>query len=696
MAARLRIGDWLVDAGANRLRHVDDGRERSLRHKAMALLLLLAEQPGETVSRELIEQRIWDGNGFVAPKAINTAIWAIRQALGDDPEQPRYLETIAKKGYRLIASVERLPDTPPAPAAARRRWHWGLLALPLAAAAIWFVARQWLQTPAAPPATAPQAITQYPGVEFAGAISPDGRLLAFAWWQGQGDADLYLRPLADRQATPRAVGGAKGDVTGLAWSADGQSLASIARAPDGRCQLWRIDLREHSQTALADCEPLFTPSLAWSDDGQWLAYTGNDGAEPGLFLIHPDGSGKRRLTRSANRQLADHQPAFSPDGRRLAFVRAEADGSRDVYEIQLPDGAPRRLTQLRLPSLHGLSYHAGGQDLLLSSTRQDSRQLLRWRRSDGALQPLGLEGSAPLRGPGGDLVYSLLRSHVSLARLDLRQAQPQTQRQAAALASRRLPALNEDGRNIAFIVRDAGHSQLWVQQGDALPRELLQLAGEISRPSWSSDGRQLAFIGACGPARQLSLCRVDADGRDLRALLPADAGTGAPSWVGEQLALVRTVAGDSRGQVWRVDPHTGKAQAWTGAPPTRAGARLAWQAQSGQLYVPSAEGDALVAWDGTTRSAERWDLPSGAGAERLVTWVAHPEGLLLLLRGGHESLQLLPSGGGAPRELGRYPLGSFPERAAMSLSGDARWLAIELSDAAHGDLMWLRGGAASP
>lgn len=100
---RFTLGDWTVDAPGNRLLRGDE--TRPLRHKAMALLVLLARHPGETVSRDDIVALIWDGNQFVAPKAINTAVWTIRQALGDDPEAPRYLETVAKKGYRLIAPV---------------------------------------------------------------------------------------------------------------------------------------------------------------------------------------------------------------------------------------------------------------------------------------------------------------------------------------------------------------------------------------------------------------------------------------------------------------------------------------------------------------------------------------------------------------------------------------------------------------
>ena len=196
------LGDWLVDAPGNRLRRGDE--VRPLRHKAMALLVLLARRPGETVTRDEIVDAVWDGNRFVAPKAINTAVWTIRQALGDDPDAPRYLETIAKKGYRLIAPVKAVAASalPQVPIPAPRRHSWPMfagVALLLAVfVGMWQPWRHVAPAGASLPVATP--LTQNPGLEYLGRLSPDGRLLAFAWWQGQGAGQLYLRDAADLAA----------------------------------------------------------------------------------------------------------------------------------------------------------------------------------------------------------------------------------------------------------------------------------------------------------------------------------------------------------------------------------------------------------------------------------------------------------------------------------------------------------------
>lgn len=102
------IGDWYVDIDANLLRK--DNREIRLENRVMAVLAYLAQRPGQPVMREEIEQAVW-GQAVVGYDALTRCIARLRKELGDDPKQPVYIETIPKKGYRLIAPVSNtLPD----------------------------------------------------------------------------------------------------------------------------------------------------------------------------------------------------------------------------------------------------------------------------------------------------------------------------------------------------------------------------------------------------------------------------------------------------------------------------------------------------------------------------------------------------------------------------------------------------------
>lgn len=739
------LGDWQVDAQGNRL--LRGAEVRPLRHKAMALLVLLARHPGATVTREQIVQAVWDGNHFVAPKAIHTAVWTIRQALGDDPEQPRYLATVAKKGYRLIAPVGPAasasasalapdpdvaataapaftsavaawppaaaeaepapsavpPPTPPAsalPAAAApslptiRAWHWAALGTALSLAAL--VAAPWRKLPpSAPPPTAaaPPALlaatplTQYTGHEYLGRLSPDGRWLALAWWQGKGAGALYLRPAEALQAPPQRLSEPDDEVNALAWAPDGTALAYTALTPGGRCTLWLQPLTAGAPAGarrrLASCAPLLTPGLDWSPDGRWLAYSAEAEGAGGLFLIQPDGQGQRRLTTAPPAAWADHQPAWSPDSQRLAFARQDpADGTRDLYETGL-DGRVRRLSEWHLQGLHGLSFLPGGQDLVYSTTQHDSRHLMRWQRATGQALPLGLEGSAPAVSADGRIVHALLRSHISIARLAQPGAAPQ--RQIHSVASDRMPDHHGTAGTV-FVSRRSGTPELWrAPHGGAPPEALTQLQGQASLPVWAPQGDAVAFLGSCGPGRRVGLCLLSHPGGEPRPLAADAARYGRPAW-------------DAQGRdVWVPSDRGGRWQLWRFARDGSPGDTLATEQPPGAAVAWAPDGQALVyqprlhnglRWRARAGGPERALAPLPAGHE-LLDWHWGPQGLLLLARGEQEVFFQLPLDGRPPVRLGAHALGSFPEQARFALAGDGSLL-VEQADVAVADLMQAR------
>jgi TolB-like protein/DNA-binding winged helix-turn-helix (wHTH) protein/Tfp pilus assembly protein PilF len=114
---RLRLGDdFELDRGAYELSR--NGRTLKLERIPMELLLLLVERRGQLVAREQIIQRIWGKDVFLdADTSINSAIRKIRQVLKDDPEQPRFIQTVTGRGYRFIAAVTDVFPSTPTPAA---------------------------------------------------------------------------------------------------------------------------------------------------------------------------------------------------------------------------------------------------------------------------------------------------------------------------------------------------------------------------------------------------------------------------------------------------------------------------------------------------------------------------------------------------------------------------------------------------
>src|SRR6266446_469194 len=140
---RLRVGDWTVEPDLNQLS--TQGRAVKVEPKTMAVLLHLADRPGQVVGREALLAQIWPGV-VVGDDSLTQVVIKLRKALGDDPDRPTYIQTVTKRGYRLVAPVLR-PAGTAAPPVRRRphgvRWIAGAAALALlVATGLWWSAGQ--------------------------------------------------------------------------------------------------------------------------------------------------------------------------------------------------------------------------------------------------------------------------------------------------------------------------------------------------------------------------------------------------------------------------------------------------------------------------------------------------------------------------------------------------------------------------
>ena len=115
-AQTLRFGVFEFDPRAGELRK--QGMKIRLQGQPIDILALLLERPGEVVTREELQKRLWPANTFVDfEQGLNAAMKRLRAALDDDAENPRFIETLPRHGYRFIASVDRMDKTPAAGAA---------------------------------------------------------------------------------------------------------------------------------------------------------------------------------------------------------------------------------------------------------------------------------------------------------------------------------------------------------------------------------------------------------------------------------------------------------------------------------------------------------------------------------------------------------------------------------------------------
>src|SRR5262245_49063360 len=193
-SVRSNPGSWRFDGvivDGSSFRITVDGEPRAIEPKSFRLLQFLIDNRDRAVSKEEILQAVWAG-AFVTDSALTRAVAQIRKVIGDDPRQPRYIETIPTIGYRFLAKVDewsepeptRTPTAaaPPPPRTAFR--HPGVLfvvaAVVLAAAAlgVWY----WPDETAVsgPPVFLPMQFSSSPGLDVGASFSPDGSLVAYS------------------------------------------------------------------------------------------------------------------------------------------------------------------------------------------------------------------------------------------------------------------------------------------------------------------------------------------------------------------------------------------------------------------------------------------------------------------------------------------------------------------------------------
>ena len=179
---KLKVGEWTLEPDLNQLSGAGKAMVK-VEPKTMAVLLCLASRAGQVVGRERLLAEAWPGV-VVGDDSLTQVIIKLRKALEDDPDRPRYIETVTKRGYRLVAPVSLIPEKRSLPGRPRPRVYWiaGASALALLLAiGVWWSATQQATRPL--PAAGPiPDLAQSPTVAVLPfeVLGKDGQELALA------------------------------------------------------------------------------------------------------------------------------------------------------------------------------------------------------------------------------------------------------------------------------------------------------------------------------------------------------------------------------------------------------------------------------------------------------------------------------------------------------------------------------------
>jgi DNA-binding winged helix-turn-helix (wHTH) protein len=174
----IRFGVFELDLKAGELRK--QGVKIKLQEQPFQILVMLLEHPGEIVTREEIQQKLWPADTFVDfEHGINAAVKRLREALDDSADNPRFVETLARRGYRFVYPVDVEAHPPWRTPLRIRRWATVLLVTAIAVTlGIWIFQSRKERSEASLIAV---PLTSYPGYEGYPSFSPDGTQVAFQW-----------------------------------------------------------------------------------------------------------------------------------------------------------------------------------------------------------------------------------------------------------------------------------------------------------------------------------------------------------------------------------------------------------------------------------------------------------------------------------------------------------------------------------
>lgn len=702
-----RFGVFEINPHLRELRK--HGVKLKLQDQPLQILLLLLEGPGEVVAREEIQKRLWPENTYVDfDNAINSAVRKLRDALDDSPENPRFVETLARRGYRFIGPVSRpaavihpsstIPVPPRAIStpATKKRHPWRVVSAATAALALAGFGISWrmakLKDNRSESPSPPAPLTSYPGYERFPTFSPDGTRVAFTWDEPRKrTANIYMKLIGAGDPV-RLTTDSEGDFA-PAWSPDGRWIAFLRARDTTQASVMLMPAvggqeRELTRVDFAVAPILrhwpaqTAPLVTWSLDAKWLVAV--ERMRPKwanhIIRISVETGDKRVLTSgSGGLPLAgDGNLALSPDGKLLAFTRSSGISVADLYVVPLSRdmlavGKPEQVTHDG-KKITGVAWAPDGRNLVLSSTRGGKLEL--WQVApQGGSKPVKLAASGDdpqdlaISRQGYRLAYAREFGDVNIWRVGLTGGDAEkTDNVISSTRSEVQPSYSPDGRQIAFESDRSGDENIWIANADgANPRQVTFYKNAwAGSPRWSPDGQKIAYD--CNVAGNWDIYVISSQGGRPVQLTSTPVSEYRPSWSHDG----NWIYFSSMNQIRKIPAGGGK-----------------------DLQVAqNAGGTALESPDGKTlyfvRRGQLCMKPVVGGEEKSISDSVYfasfspaQKGVYMIDRRDLH-LKLLDSRGNLLKTIASVP---EPASIGMSISPDERWMIYPKTDNGGSELM---------
>lgn len=653
---RVRFGPFEADLHTHEL--WNNGTRVKLLGHPFAVLSILLSRAGELVTREELRACLWPADTFVDfNHGLNAAVKKLRETLGDSAEDPQFIETLPRRGYRFIATAEWRTLNPPAitpvpsvnppvvreipprlqpaqnreaqPVKGRSRQPYfliGTLAFVLAAIFLFEkVSSSKTVGTVGFPVQRITLLTNLADETSDPAFSLDGNFVAFRRRSGKADqSGIFVKALQTDQLIQLTRG--ERDCCPV-WSPDRRSIA-FSRFTNGQFSIYVTPFSAPDERRPQTVAQLSFPvgnqerklqtgavvpqrgELDWSPDGRNIAFDGDSA----IYLLSIADSSLHRLT-DPEPLVDDWGPSFSPDGKRILFVRgAEARSSSEIMEVPLSSGEPTRIVGERNRVLGPPRWSSDGRSIIFSSD-QGSHPAL-WRvPTDGSDPPVEINDTGwypAVSHRGFRLAYQRTTRNLSIWQMDLSHSSGQQSRVLLPATSETDqgpgPQFSPDGKKLAYMSDRSGTMEIWVSDRDGSNPVQLSAVGDAGTPRWSPDSRAIAFDGRGRWARNIYVVSLlSGEARPISA--PKEESV-CPSW-----------SHDGKWIYFAADT-TGKWQVWKA--PSGGGPAVQVTRQGGHAPLASQDGKYIYYAKTPYANPEIWQVPVEGGVERLLSPLVRP------------------------------------------------------------------------